>query len=181
MKKYIVLTVIAMVTMNSQAATISAMSFAEKAAHQVTSLMKKGAVDKSIVLDLKTVTMKPSPQGETVVLSTQTAKAGATNTLTIEFNAAGKVVSSTPAFKEAAAVTPIFTKANADTVFDLGAEAVVDHVKDSAEIAFVAEHATQIDFAQDAKGISMNITLDDKRIYNVTMDLDGNVLSKGMK
>lgn len=101
------------------------------------------------------------------------------NTITLNFNTAGKIADVKTHFTAVDPQKRVFSKANADVILDLGSEAIVDHQRESADLAFTAAHAQEINFTQDGK-INMNIKLDEGRIYLVVMDLDGNVISQKM-
>lgn len=178
MKQVLIPVGIFLLTSVSSAALLP-MNFAEKSSYQLTALVKKGTVDKSFLIDLNKVTLQTSQQGAVVLLSSPSLNAQDPNTITINFDASGKVADATTHFTAADPQKAVFNKANADVILDLGSEAVVDHQKDSPDIAFSAAHAKEISFSQDGK-INMNIKLDDGRTYTVIMDLDGNVLSRKM-
>lgn len=177
--KNILLSVVVLLTAQMGfAKTLTHMQVIEKSAYALSSLVNRNAIDHSYLTDVMTLTVKPDAGGFTVEMRSPTDSA-AFNSLVLTLDTQGKLKGFKDAFVARYSRGPVFAKADASVIIDLGAEAVVDHVSESADLVVVSEKATAVQISVQAQGPLFQISLNDGRVYKIQMDADANVLSKG--
>lgn len=158
---------------------VTNMHVVESTTHAIASLAKKNSIDKSFVSDSMTVVIEKTATGYVTQVLAPSADAKQFNTISMTFDLTGKLTGSKSNFVSVNAASPIFTKLTAAKLLDLGAEAIVDHLADNAEIPVVSENAKSMQMTKLPVGQKVEITLNDGRVYTINMDAAGVVVSKG--
>lgn len=178
MKKILLSAVVLLAAQMGFAKTLTPMQVVEKSAYALSSLVNRNAIDHSYLTDVMTLTVK-SDAGAFIVEMRSPTDTAAFNSLTLNLDAQGRLKGFKDAFVARYSRGPVFSKADASVIIDLGAEAVVDHVAESADLVVVSEKAIAVQISVQTQGPLFQITLNDGRIYKIQMDADANVLSKG--
>lgn len=169
-----------LIAITAQAATPPlAMNFAEKASHKLVTLAGRNAIDQSFLTDVTRATIAADANGAVIELMSPAVNPNEFNKVTLNFDATGNFLNFTTDFKGVNAASPIFKQANAATLIDLGAEAVVDHLADSADLPVVNENARTLALDTEGTGVHLRIGLNDGRTYSIMMDMTGVVISQG--
>ncbi len=177
MKKLIALVTLGL-SLNLFAAASTPMNAVEETAHIIDKYAKAGKIDASFLTNVTTISVQSTGTGLQTIAYAPSANPSQANTVTISFDANGRVKAVGQNFVSAYP-RPIFIAADAATLLDLGAEAIVDHLADNADLPVVAQSAAMVQLTAGANSIVMKIQLSSGKIYNVNMDQNGNVLSKG--
>jgi hypothetical protein len=176
--------VIALITLglslNLFAAATTPMNAVEETAHIVDKYAKAQKIDGSFLNNVTTISVQATATGLQTVAYAPSANPAQANTVVVSFDLQGRVKSVSQNFISAYPQGPIFIAADAATLFDLGSEAVVDHVSESADLQLVAQGAKLVQLTNGgANSIVMKIQLTSGKVYSITMDQNGNVLAKG--
>lgn len=160
-------------------AAISPLKFIEKSSGKISALIKRGTVDNSFLTQAykATVKTKAGGAGAVVVIYSSSTNEALPNTLTMSFDAAANMLASSTSFTAANPVKTVFPKANADELLNVGPK----YIKGSQDQQIVAQLTKEVTFVNENGQIKMDIHLIDFRVYQVVMDLDGKLISKGMK
>ena len=177
--KRVFLVITAAVSLGAHARTFEAMNYVEKSSYALQRLVNQHQVDASYLTDVDSAKVSVSSSGATVVLSSPSAMAGQKNSLTLVFDTRGTMTANTNDFKSAQTSGPLFSPANSATILDLGAEAVVDHLAQSADLPVVSKTAQTVELAREGTGVHLRSGLADGRIYHIMMDTRARVISKG--
>jgi hypothetical protein len=165
---------------NVFAAATTPMNAVEETAHLVDKYAKSGKIDPSFLNNVTTVTVQATATGLQTVAYAPSADATRANTIVITFDANGRLASVNQNFVSAYPQGAIFSAADAATLLDLGSEAIVDHLADDASLVTVAQTATMVQLTSGgANTVVLKIQLASGKVYNVNMDQNGNVISKG--
>jgi hypothetical protein len=178
MKKLIALITLGL-SLNIFAAATTPMNAVEETSHVLDKYTKAQKIDASFLTNVTTITVQATATGLQTIAYAPSANANQANTVTISFDLKGRVTAVNQNFISAYPQGAIFVAADAATLFDLGAEAVVDHLADSADLLVVAQTASVVQLTAGANSIVMKIQLTSGKIYNINMDQNGNVISKG--
>jgi hypothetical protein len=187
MKQMLTTTLSVLLTLPALASGTAPMNIAERSAYRLESLISKGSVPKEMASDLSSVQIsttqiKSGVIGYQAVLSSPSNDSAHPNTVTLLFGLDGKPVSESVNFTQASSSGPMFTQATGATLLDLGAEAIVDHLAEDPSLVQVATLANLITLSRQstAQGdsVQFNIHLNDGRIFQILMDLNGNLLGK---
>lgn len=178
MKKLIALFALAL-SLNLFAAATTPMNAVEETSHIIDKYSKSGKIDASFLHNVTTITIQSTTTGLVAVAYAPSASSTQANTVTVGFDLQGRVKTVNQNFISAYPQGPIFIAADAATLIDLGAEAIVDHLADNADLPNVAKNANMIQLTGGQNSIVMKIQLTNGQVYNVVMDQNGNVLSKG--
>ena len=179
MKKLITLLTL-MLSINIFAAATTPMNAVEETSHIIDKYSSKaGKIDASYLTNVTTIAISTTSTGLQAIAYAPSANANQANTLTINFDLKGRVTAVNTNFISAYPNGPIFIAADSATLFDLGAEAVVDHLNDDANLPVVAQTAALVQLTSGTNSIVMKIQLTSGKIYNISLDQNGNVLSKG--
>ena len=178
MKKLITLLTL-MLSINIFAAATTPMNAVEETSHIIDKYSKAGKIDASYLTNVTTIAISTTSTGLQAIAYAPSANANQANTLTINFDLKGRVTAVNTNFISAYPNGPIFIAADSATLFDLGAEAVVDHLNDDANLPVVAQTAALVQLTSGTNSIVMKIQLTSGKIYNISLDQNGNVLSKG--
>lgn len=179
MKKFVLATIMSLVSVSTFAATYTPMNIVEKASYQLSGLVTKGKVDASYLTDVNHVTVAQEANGFHIQLSAPSADTKTINTLDIAFDMNGKSTGFTANFVSRFPQSPIFTPTNAATILDLAAEAFVDHLSESPDNVMVAQNVESMDLSKEASGTLILVHLKQGQVYTVHMDPKGNIISKG--
>lgn len=163
----------------TSARTLTAMNFVEKSSYSLQRLVARKQADPSFMTDVSELTVNVTANGAVIEMKSPSAQVNEFNTLTMQFDPAGALTNFAVDFKSMDHSGPLFTPTNAATIIDLSAEAVVDHLSESPDLPIVAQTARQVILAKESSGIHVRIVLSDSRIYNIFMDAQGKVISKG--
>jgi hypothetical protein len=155
------------------------MHIVEKSSYQIDSLIKKHKIDPSFLTDVTDVTVKENNSEFVVQLTSPSSQENQVNTLDMVFGADAKLKSFTTQFYDLAKTSPILTGINVAQVLDLGAEAFVDHLHESQENVLIAETVQHIKLEKVENGVTLRIKLKDDRIYSITLNNEGNIISRG--
>lgn len=169
----------ALLSSQAFAKVMTPMNFVEKSSYALQKLVNQHHIDPSFLTDVSAGKINASAAGAVIELDSPSATPQVMNTLTLTFDANGSLVSYNANFKSVSPMSPIFHPTNAGTILDLGAEAVVDHLKESSDLPVVAETAEALTIDKEGAGFHIRIYLKDGRTYNIIMDDQANVLSKG--
>lgn len=169
-----------LVGLSSAMADVSPMKVVEKSSYQLKSLVNKKQIDASYLNSITAVSVVSTDAGYSVELSSPSASPNQYNTVTMTFDKKGAPTGNSSHFISAPA-QPIFTTVDSSTIIDYGAEAVVDHLADSADLVVVANTTKIVHYDPTAQGILISVTLTDGRIFSIEMDQKANVVSKGFK
>lgn len=161
------------------AAPLSPMGMIERASHQVINLAKKNSIDRSYLSDVNTAAVKKTAQGWEVTLTSPSADAAVVNTLVVQFDAKGKAAGFSTKFTSVSAESPLYRQANAGELMDLGSEAIVDHLNESADIVRVSDTTERIELKTETDGVLLLAYLTTGEVYKIKMDFMANVISKG--
>ena len=179
MKNLIALVTLGM-SLNLFAAATTPMTAVEETAHLVDKYAKAGKIDSSYLNNITSIVVQSTPAGLQTIAYAPSANSAEANNIVISFDLQGRAKSLKQNFISAYPQGPIFVAADAATLFDLGAESVVDHLADNADLPNVNETATMVELTSDgANTVVMKIQLLSGKIYLVKMDQNGNVLAKG--
>ena len=179
MKKVFVAAVLSLVSLSAFAGKMTPMHAVEKSSYQLGGLVNKGKVDASFLTDVTSLTIASDSSGFKVTMYSPSSDNNKPNTLDLSFDTSGKVTSFNANFVSRSPQGPIFTKATVATLLDLGAEAIVDHLGESADNVTVAQNAKAIDLSKVGDEILLEISLTNGQVFNIRMDQDGKVLSQG--
>jgi hypothetical protein len=163
----------------ASAKTLVAMNYVEKSAYALQRLVNQNHVDPSFLTDVNAERIAVTNLGAQIELQSPSADPNMVNTITLNFDAKGTLTSFTTNFVSKDPQGPLFSPVNAATILDLGAEAVVDHLAESADLPVVARDAQGLSIAKEGSGFHIRILLNDGRTYNILMDDQANVVSKG--
>lgn len=178
MKELIVLLTLGL-SFNIFAAATTPMNAVEEVSHIIDKYSKAGKIDASYLTNVTTITVASTPTGLQAVAYAPSADANQANTLTIAFDLKGRIASVNQNFISAYPKGAIFVAADSATLFDLGAEAIVDHLNDNSDLPVVAQTASMVQLTGGINSIVMKIQLTSGKVYNINLDQNGNVLSKG--
>ncbi|MGZ3787877.1 MAG: hypothetical protein ACXVLQ_05105 [Bacteriovorax sp.] len=178
MKKFIALMTLGL-SLNLFAAATTPMNAVEETSHIIDKYAKAGKIDASFLTNVTTVTVQAISTGLQTVAYAPSANSSQANTVTISFDLQGRVKTVAQNFISAYPQGPIFIAADSATLFDLGSEAVVDHLADNADLPVVAKNASTVQLTAGANSVVMKIQLTSGKVYNITMDQNGKVLSQG--
>ena len=177
MKTIITLITLA-ISLNLYAGGTTPMNAVEETAHIIDKYAKAGKIDASFLTNVTTITILGTAAGLQTTAYAPSANPNQANTLTITFDLQGRVKTVNQNFISAYP-TPVFTAADAATLLDFGAEAIVDHLNDNADIPTVAKLATMVQLTAGTNSIIMKIQLSSGPVYNISLDQNGNVLGQG--
>jgi len=178
MKKFAALLSLSL-SFNLFAAAALPMNVVEETTHVLIKNVKARKIDASFLTNVLNITIQSTSTGFETIASAPSANDAQPNTVTIEFDLQGKAKTVKQNFVSAYPKAPIFVAADAATLFDLGAEAVVDHLAENADLPEVAKTAISVKLMGKTNGADMKIQLSSGKIYNISMDQNGNVLSQG--
>jgi hypothetical protein len=186
MKKTIVL--LATLIATSAFGAPTSLNLVEKASHRLMTLVKNGKAPASTSTDLKGVNIEQgnfggSPNGFRVTLHSQSAAQGKFNTVELFFDASGKAAGERVDVSNGTLDAPIFTQADGAKLLDLASEEVVDHLAEDTALKDVANqtHLILVTKSVQAPDVFFHMHMDDGRIYEVVLDLDGNLIHKSFK
>lgn len=179
MKAIVLGLITSVLALHAHAKTMTPMGIIEKTSYQISGLVNKGKIDKSYQTDVTLVTVQKTPQGFEVQASSPSADLQSPNLLNLSFDLSGKVVAFSSAFNSVNLQSPVFSSASAAELLDLGAEAFVDHLAESADYLTVAQNTEAVELVKNNAGVLLNVKLADGRIYHLQMDIQGKVLSRG--
>jgi hypothetical protein len=178
MRKMIV-TALSLMAFHAGAKVITPMGIVEKVSYQISGLSTKGLIDAHFAADTSKVTIQKTSTGYDVVVLAPSASANQSNQLNLGFDTGGKATSYKANFVSASPMSPLFPRATAAELLDLGAEAFVDHLGEATENVTVAESVQTVTLIKNELGILLDSTLSDGRTYHLQLDLDGKVISRG--
>lgn len=182
MKRFFVstATVLTMLAANSAfAGKATPMNVVEKSSYQLSGLVSKGKIDASFLTDVTHLSITSDNTGFKVTMFSPSADTNTANTLTIVFDQNGKAVSYNANFASVYPAGPVFSHADAATILDLAAEAIVDHLSESPDNITVAEQAQTLELQPEGSGVLVLITLSSGHVYSIHMDQDAKVISQG--
>ncbi len=179
MKKFLVMTIVSVISAGAFAAGYTPMNIVEKSSYQLAGLVTKGKIDASFLTDVNHLTVSSDASGFHVQMTSPATTPDAVNTLDITFDTNGKATSFSSNFVARFSQGPIFEKTNAATILDLCAEAFVDHLSESQDNLFVAQNVESIDLGVEQGGFLILVHLKNAQVYQVHMDATGKVISKG--
>lgn len=158
---------------------ITPMHVVEKSSYQLAGLVSKGKIDASYLTDVTTVTVTQESGGFRVKMYSPSADESNPNTLEMTFDQAGKATSASANFVSRFPHGPLLDGANAATILDLGAEAIVDHLSESSDNVVVAQNVQSVEIQKEATGVLFLVNLNNGQTYSIHMDQDGKVISQG--
>jgi hypothetical protein len=162
------------------AAATTPMNAVEETAHIVDKYAKTGKIDASFLNNITTVTVQATATGLQTIAYAPSANSAQANTVVVSFDLQGRVKAVNQNFISAYPQGPIFIAADAATLFDLGSEAVVDHLAENPNLPLVAQNAALVQLTSGgANSVVMKIQLTSGKVYNITMDQNGKVLAQG--
>lgn len=165
----------------SQSATamISPVKAVEKASYSLDKLVQKKQINPVFLTDIMTVSISAENNQYILTMLAPSNDVNNTNNLILTLDGAGKLLSFTTRFVGVSPSSPIFKNIGMGEILDLGAEAIVDHLSESADLPVVAKTTQFIQITPETKGPLLQFNLEDKRIYKVQMQNDGKIVSKG--
>lgn len=158
---------------------ITPMHIIEKSSYQLAGLVSKGKIDASYLTDVTAVTVTPEATGFRVTMYSPSADENNSNTLEMIFDTGAKATSASANFVSRFPHGPILDGANAATILDLGAEAIVDHLNESPDNMVVAQNVQSVEIQKESAGVLFLVNLNNGQTYSIHMDQDGKVLSQG--
>jgi hypothetical protein len=186
MKKVIVL--IAMLSANVSFAATTPMNVVEMASHRLATLIKNNKAPKEAGANITAVQVEAGQfgaiaNGYRTTLYSESASAGKPNTIEIFLDANAKVITDKVTVTNGLPATPIFTVTDGGKLLDLASEEIVDHLTDDPTLVEVAQLAQSILVTKIATpGQALfQIKLKDGRIYEVVLDLKGQLVRKNFK
>lgn len=159
------------------AGKLKPMNVVEKSSYLLNSLVSKKQIDASYLNNITALTIVTTDTGYSVEMSAPTDATDVFNTLSMSFDKKGAPTGQSTKFVSAPS-KPVFTTVDSSKIIDLAAEAVVDHLSESADLVTVADNVKVIHYSVSGAEILVSVTLTDARVFNIQMDLNAVVLSK---
>lgn len=170
-------TILAATTVSAK--TMTAMNYVEKSAYAIQRLTQQNKINALFLTDTSQESVAVRADGATLELRAIAGTGQLDNVLIFEFDSSGNLSSYKEVVDSRNSASPIFSNLNAATILDLGAEAVVDHLGESADLPVVASAARGVTINKDGGGYKFAISIADGRTYTIQMDEQGNIVGQG--